>query len=487
MKSNVQAAQTDSRSLLIGDEWLPGLEPPFEVVNPATGSSNGWVASASSRQIDQAVAAAEAASRVPAWRDMLPHRRAGLLRSIADRIDQNASSLAELQMRENGKIMRECIAQVASASATFRYYAGVCETITGEVTPPRGPYLSLTHYQPYGVVAAVTPWNSPLTMVAQKLAPALAAGNAVVVKPSEVTPVCALELGRLCLEAGAAPGLVNVVTGSAAAGRMLVEHPKVRMITFTGGTHSGRAIARVAADRLVPVSLELGGKSPHIVFADARQDDAIAGIVDGIFESSGQSCVAGSRLFVQRSIADAFIDKLVARTRSLKVDLPDTPGVEMGSIASFVHRQRIEAMVESARQDNGHILAGGQRPTAAHLAAGAFYLPTVIVGLTRDAKAVKEEIFGPVVCVLPFDDEDDLVEQANDTDYGLAAGIWTEDFRRAWRVATRIQAGTVWINTYKQVSISTPFGGFKDSGIGREKGLQGLRIYQQPQGIYFGM
>ncbi|NYT23039.1 aldehyde dehydrogenase [Alcaligenaceae bacterium] len=480
--------QKDTQArLLISGHWMLGEEAPFETQNPATGQSNGWVASASARQVDQAVCAAWEAVNEPGWREMLPHVRAGLLRKIADGVDAEAEPLAELQMRENGKIARECKAQVASASATFRYYASVCETLCAEVTPPRGNYLSLTNYQPYGVVAAITPWNSPLTMVAQKLAPALAAGNAVVVKPSEVTPLCALALARIASEAGLPPALVNVLTGGPNIGRQLVEHRGVRMVTFTGGTQSGRAIAQAAGARLLPVSLELGGKSPHIIWDDARQDAAIEGIVDGIFESSGQSCVAGSRIFVHKAIASTFVPKLVERARTLKVGMPQESGVEMGSIASFLHRDRIEAMVVTAKNDGGTILAGGARPDSPDLAHGAFYLPTLITGLDATSKVVREEIFGPVACILEFEDEDDLVKQANDTVFGLAAGIWTEDMRRAWRVATRLEAGSVWINTYKQVAISTPFGGFKDSGIGREKGLAGMRIYQQAQGIYFGM
>jgi acyl-CoA reductase-like NAD-dependent aldehyde dehydrogenase len=407
---------------------------------------------------------------------------------MADGIEANAELLAHLQMIENGKVWSECKAQVASAVGTFRYYAGVCETVTAEVTPPRGNYLSMTQYEPYGVVVAITPWNSPLTMEAQKVAPALAAGNAVILKPSEVTSAPALELGRIALEAGLPPGILNVVTGlGSGTGKLLVEHPGVRMVSFTGGTASGRAIARIAADKLMPVALELGGKSPHIVCADADLDAAVEGVIGGIFEGSGQSCVAGSRLFVQRSIQAAFLEKLLARARAIRVDQPDAKAAGMGPIASFAHREKIESMVASALQDGGEILVGGRRPQDGHLAQGAFYLPTVIGGLKSDAYAVREEIFGPVLCTLPFDDEEDLLAQANDSVYGLAAGIWTADYRRAWRVARQLEAGSVWINTYKQLSISTPFGGFKQSGIGREKGITGLRLYQQSKGIYFAM
>lgn len=476
------------KAFLINGEALTHPEDAFDSVNPATGEVNYRVSAAGAEHIDAAVQSAQAAVNRPEWRDMLPHVRAQLLNRIADGIVANADELARLQMMENGKVWSECKAQAGSAAATFRYYAAACETQGAEVTPSRGNYLSMTAYEPYGVVAAITPWNSPLTMEAQKLAPALAAGNAVILKPSEVTPSAALLLGCIALDAGLPPGILNVVTGlGATTGKWLVQHPGVKMVSFTGGTGTGKAIGMVAAERLIPVALELGGKSPHIVFEDANLEAAVENIMGGIFEGSGQSCVAGSRLFVQRSVYDRLVSMLVERAGRIKVGLPDQPGSEMGPLASFAQRDRVEKYVEAARAEGGEILLGGERPADPELANGAFYLPTIIGGLNNQATCVREEIFGPVLCVLPFDDENDLIAQANDSVYGLAGGVWTSNYQRAWRVSRALQTGLVWINTYKQLSISTPFGGFKESGIGREKGVTGVRLYQQSKGIYWSM
>lgn len=484
----MSAAPATPKAFLVHGEWITNSEDTFDSVNPATGEVNFLVSSASGEHVDAAVKSALAASGDAKWRNMLPHARAQLLNRIAARITERAEELAQLQMIENGKVWSECKAQAASAAATFRYYAAVCETMGAEITPSRGDYLSMTAYEPYGVVAAITPWNSPLTMEAQKVAPALAAGNAVILKPSEVTPSAALLLGEIALEAGLPPGILNVVTGfGATTGKWLVQHPGVGMVSFTGGTATGRAIGMIAAERLIPVALELGGKSPHIVFDDANIEAAVENIMGGIFEGSGQSCVAGSRLFVQRGIYDRLVARLVERAGSIRVGLPTDPASEMGPLASFAQRSRVEKYIAAAQAEGGEILLGGKRPDSPETAHGAFYLPTIIGGLGNRATCVREEIFGPVLCVLPFDEESDLIEQANDSLYGLASGIWTANYQRAWRVARALQTGLVWVNTYKQLSISTPFGGFKESGIGREKGATGIRLYQQSKGIYWSM
>ena len=370
---------------------------------------------------------------------MLPHKRARLLAKLADIIEARGEEFARTQMLENGKVLAECRAQAGSAAATFRYYAAVCETLGSEVTPSRGQYLSMTVYEPYGVVAAITPWNSPLTMEAQKVAPALAAGNAVILKPSEVTPSAGLALGQAALDAGIPAGILNVLPGTGAvAGDALVRHPGVKFVSFTGGTASGRRIAAIAAEKLMPVALELGGKSPHIVFADANLEAAAAAVADGIFEAGGQSCVAGSRLFVQRAAYERVLGLVVERARTLKIDLPDAPGAQFGPLSSFAHRERVERYVASARSAGGTIAIGGARPEERRLAGGAFYAPTVVAGLTNADSVCQQEIFGPVLCALPFDDEDDLVSA------GERLGLWTGgrdlDRRLPARVASRPRA-----------------------------------------------
>jgi acyl-CoA reductase-like NAD-dependent aldehyde dehydrogenase len=476
-----------ARKLLLAGSWVEGAGKPMPAVNPADGSVIDDVGTASPAQVAEAVEAAWAAARHPAWRNALPAKRAELLHRVAELALKNAEHLARQQMVENGKTIGECREQARSAAGIVRYFAALAETLEEEVTPARGDYVSMTVYEPFGVIAAITPYNSPLTLGAQKLAGALAAGNGVVLKPSEITSIVSLELGRMFVEAGLPKGLVSVLPGGPDVGRAMVEHPKVGMVSFTGGTKTGRAIAELAAKRLIPALLELGGKSPNIVFEDADLELTVPGIPYSAFSSMGQSCTTGSRLFVQQSIHDDFLGRLVDHAARIRIGDPEDESAMVGPLSSFRDRERVESFVAAGVKEGGKIEAGGRRPQGEKYEKGAYYEPTIFTGLDNRATPCREEIFGPVLCVLPFRDERDLIEQANDTVYGLAAGMWTRDFNKAWRTARALDAGTVWINTYRQSSISCPFGGFKESGLLREKGPQGLRVYQQPKTIYIGL
>ncbi len=476
------------KPFLIGSEWIQDSPSCITCVNPATGETNYEICAAAEAHIDAAAETAATAAAKPAWRNMLPHERALLLNRFADLMMERSDLLARCQMLENGKVWKECKTQVAQAAASFRYAAAAVEVLCAEVTPPRGNYLSMTAYEPYGVVAAITPWNSPLTLTASKLSAALAAGNAVVLKPASSTPTCGIEFGRIALDAGVPPGILNVVPGPGGKiGDALVRHPKVRMISFTGGTEVGRRIATFAGERLIPAVLELGGKSPHIVFADADLKSAADAATVSIFEGTGQSCTAGSRLFIQRSVMKQFLEMVQERTRALRVGMPDDPQSQLGPLATFGQRDFVESIVDTTRKENGSVLIGGSRPSDPRLSQGAFYLPTVLTDITNKSTAAQQEIFGPVLCALPFENEEDLLRQANDTIYGLASGIWTSDYKKAWRIGRALEAGVVWINTYKQISASSPFGGFKDSGLGRERGLHGIRSYQQQKSMFWSM
>ena len=476
------------KPILVGGEWRPGRGAAYATRYPADDSVNAELFAASTADVEEAVQAADAAWRRPDWRNLKPHERASVLYKISSLIRARAEDLAQLQRKDNGKPITETRALVASAAGTFQFFASACETNEEALTPPRGDYLSMSVYEPLGVVAAITPWNSPIASEAQKLAPALAAGNAVIVKPAEVTPLLALELGRICEEAGVPKGVVSVLPGKGSViGDALVKHPLVRKVSFTGGTTTGRHIARIAADKIMPVTLELGGKSPTIVFDDADLDHAVNGVLFGIFSSSGESCIAGSRLFVQSSIREKFLDLLLRKTRQLRVGDPADVKTQMGPLITREHRESIERYVKLGLEEGGRLLTGGERPSGGIYDKGWFYKPTVLDGLKNGTRIAQEEIFGPVLLALPFTDEEQLLEEANATVFGLAAGIWTRDYKRAWRIARRIEAGTVWINTYKLFSISTPFSGTKQSGIGVEKGRLGIQQYQQQKSLYWGL
>ncbi|MGP4090043.1 aldehyde dehydrogenase family protein [Streptomyces sp. KR55] len=477
--------------ILIAGQWRRGAGEPLDTVDPATGRVLATLHSASAEEVAEAAEAAAAAAADPAWRDLLPHLRARLLHRIADLTEEAADELSALQTADTGKTLAETRALALSAAGTFRYMAAVLETAEESLTPARGPYLTMSVYEPIGVVGAINPWNSPIASDAQKIAPALAAGNAVLLKPAAWTPLVSLALGRLitrALEEFRLPtALLSVLPGSGRiVGDAVVRHPLVARIGFTGGTGTGRSIAEAAAGKLIPASLELGGKSPTIVRADADVEQALAGVLFGIFSSSGQSCIAGSRLFVARELYDSFVGELVERVRKLRVGPGTDPATQVGPLVHHRHRDAVAAYVDLARAEGARVLCGGSAPQGEQYREGAYYLPTVLDGLPNTSRTCQEEIFGPVLVALPYDDEDDLVRQANDSVYGLACGIWTRDARSAWRLARRIDAGTVWINTYKQFSASTPFSGWKDSGLGTEKGRDAIRAYQRQKSLYWG-
>ncbi|MCT6879528.1 MAG: aldehyde dehydrogenase [Commensalibacter sp.] len=471
--------------IYVGGIWKKGGGNSIQSYFPADRTINGELTGANDADIDQAIEYGQKAVKNPAWANLLPYERASILYRIAEGIKNNVERIAYIQTRDTGKTLTETRALANSAAGTFRYFAAVLETAQEALTPSRGAYMTFSRYEPIGLVSAITPWNSPIASDAQKVAPALAAGNAVLLKPSSWSPLVCLELARIIDEAGLPKGLFSALPGSGSiVGERLVTDPAIGRISFTGGTNVGHEIAIKAASRFVPVSLELGGKSPTIVFEDADINMAIAGVLYGIFSSSGQSCIAGSRLLVQKSIYPQFVKKLVEATKALKIGHPFDPQTQVAPLIHDTHRMAVEEWVERARQEGGKILTGGMRPKGEIYEAGCYFSPTIIEGLPNHSSVCREEIFGPVLVVMPFSDETEAVTMANDNAYGLACGVWSKDVIRALRVGQAITTGTVWVNTYKQFSISTSFGGVKESGCGREKGIEGLRSYMNQKSYY---
>ena len=473
--------------ICIAGEWRLGGGDIYESLYPATGEPIARLRAASLADVEEAIAGADRAFRTSGWAQRLPHERAAVLHRVAQLIREEAESLAQRQRLDNGKPINETRNLVASAAGTFQFFAAALETLEETITPSRGAFVTMSVHEPMGVVAAITPWNSPIASEAQKLAPALAAGNAVVVKPAEVTPLMALELARICEKAGVPKGIVSVLPGRGSViGDAITKHPLVKRVSFTGGTTTGKHIAHIAADKMMPVSLELGGKSPTMVLDDADLDHAVNGVLYGIFSSSGESCIAGSRLFVARGIYDEFLTRLAEGANALRVGDPASERTQMGPLITAKHREGIERYVELGVSEGGRIRTGGVRPHGDGYDRGYFYQPTILEGLTNSARISQEEIFGPVLVAMPFDSEEELIAQANDSVYALAAGVWSRDFKRAWKLGRAVQAGTVWVNTYKQFSVSTPFGGWRDSGLGREKGREGIFQYMEQKSMYWG-
>jgi len=475
--------------LLIGGRWADAASgKTFEDVNPATAEVLAHVAEADGEDVGRAVAAARSAFDAGPWGRMPAAERGRILLRIADLLERDAATIARLESADNGRPIRETSAQARILPRWFRYFAGWADKIEGETIPVEGPYFNYTVRVPLGVIGQITPWNHPLLIATKKVAPALAAGNTVVLKPSELAPLSVLEFGRICLEAGVPDGVVNIVPGfGATAGRAVCEHPDVAKIDFTGSTVTGQAIARLAAGTMKRVSCELGGKAPNIVFPDADLEAAVNGALFAGFIAQGQTCVQGARLFLHTSIHDEFLERFVDKAGRIRVGDPLLAETQMGPQISRAQLDKIHRYVEIGRGEGARVLLGGRYPEVPALRQGFFYTPTVFGGVRNDMRIAQEEIFGPVVATIRFADEVEAVREANAIPFGLGAGVWTRDVGRAHRVAQAIRAGIVWVNDYHRIDPASPWGGLKMSGFGRENGLEAIRHCTDVKSVWVSM
>ncbi|CAN5838655.1 aldehyde dehydrogenase DhaS [soil metagenome] len=473
--------------LLIDGKWVDAASgKTFTSPNPSTGEVFAEVAAADKADIDKAVSAARRAFEGK-WSQMSARDRGRLLYKLSQLIEERSTELAELETADNGKPIRESLyVDLPQVVENFEYFAGFATKIEGETIPVPGQMFNYTLREPVGVCGQIIPWNFPLLMAAWKLAPALAAGNTVVLKPAEQTPVTAMELGKIIQEAGFPDGVVNIVPGyGETAGAALAAHPGIDKVAFTGSTEVGKLIAKSAADNLTKVSLELGGKAPNIVFADADLEQAVNGAMMGIFFNQGQVCCAGSRLFVEERVKDEFLDRFKAKAETVSVGDPALKTTQMGPQVSKEQLDRIQSYVGIAREEGASVITGGETPKlGGGLQRGYFFQPTIFSDVSNTMRVAQEEIFGPVTSVITFKDEDDLIKQANQTIYGLSAGIWTRDVVRAHRFAKAIKAGVIWINTFNMFNAASPFGGYKQSGYGREMGKHALDLYTQIKSVW---
>lgn len=456
----------------------------FESINPATGEAYATVAEAGAEDVDLAVKAARAAFESGPWAEMAPSERGRLLYKAAQKLWENLDRLAEIESTDNGLPINETkyIAMPATIDV-LEFYAGLANKIQGETLSSPGNRFNYTLREPVGVVGAIVPWNFPLMLTMWKLAPALAAGNTIVIKPAEQTPISVLEMVKIFQEAGIPDGVINVVPGfGPTAGQALVTRPGVDKVAFTGSTETGRLIMQAASNTLKPISLELGGKSPNIIFEDADIESAVNGSMFGIYFAQGQVCAAGSRLFVQESIYDKFMSEYVSKVQKIRIGDPLNPATQMGPQVSEEQLERIEYYVNAGLEEGAKIVIGGERNKQA--GSGYYYTPTIFENVSNDMKIAQEEIFGPVVSVIRFKDEEDVLKKANDTIYGLASGIWTNDLKRAHRMARKLKAGTVYVNTYNMLDSTAPFGGVKQSGFGRELGVHAMDLYTQIKHVW---
>jgi acyl-CoA reductase-like NAD-dependent aldehyde dehydrogenase len=458
----------------------------FDSYYPFTGKVWSQVAEGGPEDVDRAVKAAHRAFTSGDWAEMTASQRGMLVHRLGDLIARDAKKLAEMEVQDNGKLIAEMQGQVNYVPQWYYYFGGLADKIEGSVIPlDKKGYFNFTRHEPIGVVAAITAWNSPLLLLAWKLAPALAAGCTVVIKPSEFTSASTLEFVKLVEEAGFPKGVVNVVTGFGKdVGAPLTSHPLVRKVAFTGSDATGRAINEVAAKTFKRVTLELGGKSPNIVFDDANLEDAVNGAVSGIFAATGQTCIAGSRLLLQESIHDEFMDRLLTLAKTAKMGNPMSMETQVGPVTTRPQYDKILSYIDIAKTEGANLALGGGPATRPECGDGWFVEPTVFTGVTNDMRIAQEEVFGPVLSVIKFKDEDEASRIANDIRFGLGSGVWTSDIGRAIRMSEKIQAGTVWVNTYRAVSYMSPFGGYKDSGIGRESGIEAIYQYLQTKSVW---
>ena len=473
--------------MLIGGQWVePQSGAWFESVNPYTAAPWALIPRGGKEDVDRAVAAAKSAFYGDDWRKLTASARGALLSKLADLIAADAARLAEIETTDNGKLIAEMRGQLNYIPQWFRYFGGLADKIEGRVIPIDKPgVFNFTREEPLGVVAAITPWNSPLLLAAWKLAPALAAGNTVVWKPSEFSSVSALVFGELFERAGFPSGVVNIVTGfGGEVGEPLIAHRDVAKVAFTGGDKTGEHVYALAARGLKHVTLELGGKSANIVFDDAEIDQAVKGVVSGIFAATGQTCIAGSRALIHRPILDRFTDELLALARTAKVGNPLDTGTQVGPVTTQPQYQKVLDYIRIAKEEGAICRLGGAPAKRPECGSGWFVEPTIFTGVKPDMRIAQEEVFGPVLSIIPFDTEDDAVRIANGTVYGLAAGVWTKSIRRALTMSERLEAGTVWVNTYRAISYMSPFGGYKRSGIGRESGIDAIREYLQTKSVW---